>query len=138
MPALTTRYSKIRQKAAAISALTLREVIDCLRDHEVVAIDEGQFFSDIVEFSEELANSGKTVIISALNGDFQRKPFPVIAKLFAMAEKIDKVTAVCHACGQSASFTWRTVQSNEREVIGGAEKYQAVCRSCYFELGNIE
>ena len=30
-------------------------------------------FPDIVEFCEELANDGKTVIVAALDGTFQRK-----------------------------------------------------------------
>ena len=33
---------------------------------DVVGIDEGQFFEDLVEFSELAANSGKVVIISSL------------------------------------------------------------------------
>ena len=30
-------------------------------------------FPDLVEFCEEMANSGKTVIVAALDGTFQRK-----------------------------------------------------------------
>jgi len=30
-------------------------------------------FPDIVEFCEEMANDGKTVIVAALDGTFQRK-----------------------------------------------------------------
>ena len=30
-------------------------------------------FPDIVEFCEEMANAGKTVIVAALDGTFQRK-----------------------------------------------------------------
>lgn len=30
-------------------------------------------FPDIVEFSENMANNGKTVIVAALDGTFQRK-----------------------------------------------------------------
>jgi len=36
------------------------------RSYDVIGIDEGQFFQDIVEFSEKAANSGKIVIISSL------------------------------------------------------------------------
>lgn len=34
----------------------------------MIGIDEGQFFPDIVEFSEHAANAGKIVIIAALDG----------------------------------------------------------------------
>ena len=39
-----------------------------LTDFDVIGIDEGQFFPDIVEFSESAANSGKIVVIAALDG----------------------------------------------------------------------
>lgn len=45
------------------------------RRFDVVSIDEGQFFPDVVEFAERCANAGKVVIIAALDGDFRRKPF---------------------------------------------------------------
>jgi hypothetical protein len=33
----------------------------------------GQFFEDVVPFSEQLANEGKIVIIAALDGTYQRQ-----------------------------------------------------------------
>ncbi len=42
-------------------------------DYDVVAIDEGQFFPDLVEFCEMAANSGKTVLVAALDSTFQRQ-----------------------------------------------------------------
>ena len=44
-------------------------------DYEVVAVDEGQFYPDIVEFCETLASQDKIVLVSALDGTFERKPF---------------------------------------------------------------
>jgi len=35
-------------------------------EYDVIGIDEGQFFTDIVEFSEMAASSGKVVVISSL------------------------------------------------------------------------
>jgi thymidine kinase len=34
-------------------------------------------FTDIVEFCEELANKGKTIIVAALDGTFQRQARPL-------------------------------------------------------------
>lgn len=39
-------------------------------NYDVIGIDEGQFFEDIVEFSEKAANMNKVIIISALNSDY--------------------------------------------------------------------
>ena len=55
------------------------------REFDVVAIDEGQFFTDIVEFCEELADFGVVVMVAALDGTFQRKPFGNILNLLPLA-----------------------------------------------------
>lgn len=133
-----TRYDNVMvcthdlRKMDAISAVKVNDAWNDLCKHDVIGIDEGQFFDDVVECAERLADMGKTVIIAALDGDFRRKPFPNIATLFPLAEKVDKVNAVCK-CGDDASFTLRTVKCSQREVIGGKEMYEAVCRNCYHE-----
>ena len=40
---------------------------------DVIGIDEGQFFEDLVSFSEKASNMGKIILISALNSTFERK-----------------------------------------------------------------
>ena len=99
--------------------------------YDVVGIDEGQFFEDIVDFSQDLANSGTIVIVAALDSTFQRKPFGNIINLVPLAEKVYKLTAVCVYCTQPAAFTQRTIESQEVELIGGAESYKPVCRQCF-------
>lgn len=79
--------------------------------YDVVAIDEGQFYPDIVDFCEELANNGTIVMVAALDGTFQRKPFGNIINLLPVAEKVTKLTAVCVYCGSEASFTQRVIES---------------------------
>jgi thymidine kinase len=70
----------------------------------VVAIDEGQFFANIVDFCEYLADNGVIVLVAALDGTFQRKPFGNIINLLPLAEKVTKLTAVCVYCAKEASF----------------------------------
>ncbi|KAI6239682.1 Thymidine kinase, cytosolic [Aphelenchoides fujianensis] len=108
-------------KMEGLRAMKLEDVWAKLMESDVVGIDEGQFFEDVVEGAEKLANEGKTVIVAALDGDYQRKQFESIAKLVPLAEKVEKITAVCQFCGHSASFTLRTIMSDVREVIGGGE-----------------
>jgi len=102
-----------------------------LVEAEVVGIDEGQFFSDIVSFCEDMAERGKIVIVAALDGTFQKKGFGDILNLVPLAESVVKLTAVCMQCFKDASFTKRICEGTEIEVIGGADKYLAVCRSCF-------
>jgi thymidine kinase len=42
-----------------------------------------------------MANKNKIVIIAALDGTFQRKPFGNILNLIPKAEKVTKLNAVC-------------------------------------------
>lgn len=99
--------------------------------YDVVGVDEGQFFPDVVEFCEKLANEGKIVVVSALDGTFQRKPFGSVLQLIPMAEEVHKLTAVCKGCFRDAAFTRRIGSETQVEVIGGAEMYVPVCRECF-------
>jgi len=89
------------------------------------------FFPDVVSFCEQMANLGKVVIVAALDGTFQRKPFGSILELVPLAEDVTKLTAVCVVCQGQASFSKRTSDEQEIEIIGGEDKYIAVCRACY-------
>ena len=80
---------------------------------------------------ERWANAGKTVIVAALDGTFQRKAFNRILELIPLAEEVTKLNAVCSFCQNDAAFTTRLGDETELEVIGGAEKYVATCRSCF-------
>lgn len=132
-----TRYEKDsiathdRQMMSAVSSRELNLLKKLSDDFSVIGIDEGQFFPDTVSFAEEMANCGKTVIVAALDGSYQRTGFGDILKLIPLAESVIKLTAVCMICFEEASFTKRIGQEKELELIGGAEKYMAVCRRCY-------
>ena len=114
--------------ANAIPCSSLDELnIDMLNEYDVIAIDEGQFFKDIDQFSDKLANNGKIVIICALNSTYQRKPFDEVSKLFSITENITHLTAICK-CGKPAPFTKRISDEEELEVIGSFDKYVPCCR----------
>lgn len=132
-----TRYSDTgmathdKNTMEAVPANCLRDVYSRALQACVIGIDEGQFFPDTVEFCEAMANMGKTIIVAALDGTFQRKPFGNILNLVPLAESVVKLNAVCMQCFKEASYTKRLGAEQEVEVIGGADKYQAVCRVCY-------
>jgi len=121
-----------RQTEKAISAGILSDVpTAALSSADVVGIDEGQFFSDVVEFSEKMANQGKVVIVAALDGTFERKPFGAILGLIPLAEQVIKLSAVCMLCNEEAAFTKRLSSETKVEVIGGQDKYISTCRRCF-------
>jgi len=120
------------QSLPAISTGTLSELTDKADYYDVIGIDEGQFFSDVVTWCEEMANKGKIVLVAALDGTFQRKEFSDILSLVPLAEDVTKLVAVCMVCFKDAAFSKRISTEDGVEVIGGADKYMAVCRRCYF------
>ena len=112
----------------------LSDIVSRCHDADVVLIDEGQFYTDIVVITEKLANSGKIVIIAGLDGDRDRGRFGSLMDLIPKAEKVRKLHAVCTDCGEKASFTklkTKTTPSSQID-IGGSDKYTAVCRKCWF------
>lgn len=103
-----------------------------LADTEVIGIDEAQFFDmAIIDAANELAESGKRVIIAGLDQDFMGKPFEPMPQLLSIAEFITKTHAICVKCGSTANYSQRTVESEERVEVGAADKYEARCRKCF-------
>ena len=123
-------------KYDSIDCKNLRNSMEILKKYDVIGIDEGQFFPDLVEVCEELALLKKIVIIAALNGDFRMEPFPVISKIISKADKIKLLKAYCFKCHKDAKFSLRIVQSNETVLIGAGEAYKPACREChkYFSM----
>jgi thymidine kinase len=102
---------------------------------EVVGIDEAQFFDDeLPDVCNALANRGIRVIIAGLDMDYLGKPFGPMPKLMAIAEVVSKVHAVCLRCGGPATFSYRTVPSESKILLGEKESYEPRCRTCYNTL----
>ena len=131
-------------KYDSINCKLLRNSFETLKQYDVIGIDEGQFFADLVEVCEELALMGKIVLIAALNGDFRMEPFPVIQRIIAKSDKIKLLKAYCFNCHKDAKFSLRIVQSNETVLIGAGEAYKPACRECHVffskqrENGNLD
>jgi thymidine kinase len=108
------------------------------RDAQVVAIDEAQFLDNgIVAVANWLADCGVRVIIAGTDMDFRGEPFGPIPSLMAVAEKVDKLHAICVECGDLASRNQRLIDGRPAPAegptiqVGGAETYEARCRACH-------
>ncbi|MCF0072003.1 thymidine kinase [Dyadobacter sp. CY261] len=140
-PALDKRYHEeniVSHNDNSISSIPVRlsqQISDLAQDCEVVGLDEAQFFDEgIVEVCDQLANSGKRVIIAGLDMDYLGKPFGCMPQLMAIAEYVTKVHAICMVCGEVASHSYRLSPSNEHVLLGETDMYEARCRRC-FNLG---
>ena len=101
---------------------------------KVIIIEEAQFFPDLVEFVRDAVELyDKHVIVAGLDGDAQRKPFGKIIELIPLANNIVKLKAMCKMCGDGteALFTSKKVHDSRVVDIGGADKYEALCRKHY-------
>ena len=120
-------------KIDAVKVNALQDAEELVKEHDIIGIDEGQFFDDLVEKADEWANRGKIVIVAALDATFQRKPFNRACELLAIAEDVKKLHSVCAVCKRKGAFTKRTTADSQLEVIGGLEAYKPVCRACYYK-----
>ncbi len=99
---------------------------------DVVGIDEAQFFDNgLVEVCVGLADQGIRVIIAGLDMDFKGRPFGPMPALFAIADFVTKVHAVCMGCGDIAQFSHRKTVSADVVLLGEKDLYQPLCRRCY-------
>lgn len=144
-PQIDDRYSisevvsHNKSRVQAISVNTSDEIEKMiLPEHEAVIIDEVQFFdNDVIEVCRRLANNGMRVICAGLDCDFRGNPFPIVAELLAMAEKITKLTAICVVCGAEATKTQRIINGlparydDPTILVGEKESYEPRCRKCH-------
>lgn len=110
-----------------------REVLDQIKPTaEVVGIDEVQLFDDtIVEVCETLASRGVRVIVAGLDLDHRGWPFTVVSHLMAVAESVDKISAICSICGRPAVRSqWISSTKIKTTIkVGGKDEYAARCRA---------
>jgi len=104
-------------------------------DTAVVAIDEAQFFDEmILKVCRDMADEGRRVIVAGLDTDFRGNPFGSMPWLMATAERVDKLHAICMVCGKPATRTQRLIDnaparaSDPVIVVGAGELYEARCR----------
>lgn len=107
-------------------------------DCQVVAIDEAQFLDEgVVRVVNDLADRGVRVIVAGTDMDFRGEPFGPMPRLMAVAERVDKLHAICVVCGDLATRNQRLIDGEPAPAegptiqVGGAESYEARCRRCH-------
>ena len=114
-----------------------KQIVQLSKDVDVVALDEAQFFDDgIVNVCNELANSGKRVIIAGLDIDYKGNPFGPMPNLMAIAEFVTKVHAICTKTGNLANYSHRISKSKDLVLLGEREEYEPLSRLAFKESFN--
>lgn len=124
-------HSEMKIKSQLVT--NAREILDLLDGRtQVIGVDEGQFFDlELVGVCNQLADSGKRVIVAGLDQDFRGRPFDPMPQLLSIAEYITKTLAICVRCGAPANRTQRLVESSDRLLVGAGGAYEARCRLCF-------
>ena len=77
------------------------------------------------------------MICYGLRSDFRGDAFPGSAMLLTLADDLEEMKTIC-ACARKATMNirlgadGRRVKQGEQVVIGGNERYRAVCPSCFY------
>jgi thymidine kinase len=148
-PQIDKRYSKnnvVSHSGLEIEAQPIKSGIEILFAYsdtkfDVIGIDEVQFFgAELIDDINILLNCGVRIIVSGLDQDFRKEPFGIVPYLMAVADKLDKLSAICQICGADATKTQRLVNGKPATLegnvilVGGTEQYQARCNQ-HWEAG---
>lgn len=102
-------------------------------------IDEAQFLTPAqVRQLHRMAHLEQLPAICwGLRSDFQGEAFAGAAMLLTLADDVEEMKTIC-ACARKATMNLRIdangrrVQHGEQVVIGGNERYRAVCPDCFY------
>ena len=137
---VTTHDLQSASEEECVSVLKLEDLIiqhaNELNTHDVVCVEELQFFEDAHQWICHLVNvMNKTVIVAGLISDYRANVFGEVQKLIAQADDIVHLKALCSVCnnGTPAVFTQRISPHKNQVAIGASEMYRAVCRKHFYE-----
>jgi thymidine kinase len=102
-------------------------------------IDEAQFLTpEQVRQLHRLAHREHLPVLCwGLRSDFQGQAFAGAAALLTLADRLEELKTIC-ACARKASMNLRLdaqgrrVRDGEQVLVGGNERYRAVCPSCFY------
>jgi thymidine kinase len=102
--------------------------------HQMIVIDEGQFFEDLYERVTKWADELPIhIVVAGLDGDSDRRPFGSLLNLVPHAEEVVHLSAFCGICkdGTEAHFSKCIRAKADQVLVGGADSYVPVCRKHY-------
>lgn len=151
-PVIDDRYSESEigshdgEKVDALMVKDSRQLVNHVKENDdVVVVDEANFFdARLIADLQSLAYHGHRVIAAGTDQTFRGTPFTPVGGLMAVADRVDKLQAVCQRCGKDASMNQRLDEDgNPAHVeeatvkVGGEDIYEARCRDCH-EVRGVE
>lgn len=104
-----------------------------IKEADVIAIDEAQFFDDIREFIIKYEHLQKKMYICGLDGDSEREKFGNLIDIIPLCNSVMKLNSLCTECknGGKAPFTFRKSPEKGKILVGDGDKYTSLCRNHY-------
>ncbi len=131
-------------RAAAHPVEKASDILGRLPNHaDVVAIEEAELFDgpELLHVVRTMIGDGIQVLVAGLDMDFAERPFGAMGDLCALADRVEKLTAVCARCGSAfANRTQRLVNGRPASLdspavlVEGTDErvtYEARCYFCY-------
>lgn len=140
----TTIRSRIGLQAEALAVPEDVDIYELYkreyRDSNVIIVDECQFLTpeQVDQLGQIVIDFNIPVLCFGLSTDFTTHLFPGSKRLFEIAESITEIKSVCK-CGAKATVNARlddqgnVVFKGEQVVLGGNERYVAMCRKCWLK-----
>ena len=136
--------SRIGLSAEAVTVPPMQNLYDLYKEKftncNVIIVDECQFLTpnQVDELSQIVIDYNVPVLCFGLATDFLTHLFPGSRRLFEIAESISEIKSVCR-CGAKATVNARMddfgniVYRGEQVVLGGNDRYVAMCRKCWLK-----
>lgn len=134
--------SRIGLSAEALTVNKSVNLFKLIRDMkvDVVIVDECQFLTEdqVDQLADVVMEMDIPVLCFGLRADFQTHLFPGSKRLFEIADSITEIKYICE-CGNKAVVNarldenGRVVTEGSQVLIGGNDRYVAMCRKCWLK-----
>lgn len=112
---------------------------------DVIIVDECQFLTEdqVDQLSLLVIDYNVPVLCFGLRADFRTKMFPGSKRLMEIADSITEIKTIC-SCGRKATVNvrldenGRVITEGEQILIGGNDKYTAMCYQCYIQAIKVQ
>ena len=137
---LVQAHSNLAIEAILVHDLSQFKAYLRTHQYDVLAFDEMQFFPpEFAYYLNQLVQTGQNVLCAGLDKGFNDQLFTTMMVLLSFADISLKLHAACFKCGNLATKTQRVdpqtrqevAPSEIRNVVGGADVYEARCRACF-------
>lgn len=131
----------LSQKAQVISPdESISDAYHNAGNYDVIIADEAQFLTpqQIDELRTLVDEEDLPVLCFGLRTDFQTHFFPGARRLMELADSITEIKTICE-CGRKATVnarfddSGRIITEGDQVVLGGNDRYTAMCHRCWVE-----